>query len=299
MNYLDDIIAKIATENPVHGKKLRKNIGKQSQEYKDKANEFFSTYISFAKKTDKDLDYGIACYLRMLADVNQEYIAFLETGEYTTKSFEDANRRVYNNPEVMEYYMHGLLMSQYLWVHHNDIYKFFVGNITKHKTEVSNYLEIGAGHGMYISEATKLLSDTTSFDVVDISPTSLEISKSFIEKQDINYMLSDIYEYEPSEKYDFITMGEVLEHVEDPISLLKCVSGLLKDSGTLFITAPANAPAIDHIYLFKNAEDIRDVITAAGLTITKEYAEFVEDVSPEIAEQYKIALMYGAFLKKQ
>tara|TARA_R110001592_G_scaffold173524_4_gene412163 strand:- start:3 stop:902 length:900 start_codon:yes stop_codon:yes gene_type:complete len=299
MNYLEDIIIKIAVENPVHGKKLKKNIGKQTQEYKNKANEFFGTYIDFAKKSDKDLDYGVACYLRMLADVNQEYIAFLETGEYTTKSFEDANRRVYNNPEVMEYYMHGLLMSQYLWVHHNDIYKFFVGNIIAYKNDVKRYLEIGAGHGMYISEATKLLSSDTVYDVVDISPTSLEISKSFIAKKDINYMLTDIYEYEPSEKYDFITMGEVLEHVEDPISLLKCVASLLKDDGTLFITAPANAPAIDHIYLFKNAQDIRDVITKAGLKVEIEHAEYVEDVSPEIAEQFKIALMYGAFLKKQ
>ena len=114
-------------------------------------------------------------------------------------------------------------------MHHNDIYKFFVGNIIAYKNDVKRYLEIGAGHGMYISEATKLLSSDTVYDVVDISPTSLEISKSFIAKKDINYMLTDIYEYEPSEKYDFITMGEVLEHVEDPISLLKCVASLLKD----------------------------------------------------------------------
>lgn len=299
MNKIDEIISKIETVNPVHAKKLKMNMGKQTQEYIDKTNSFLNDYEVFVKDLNKDLDFGIDCYLRMLSDFTQEYMSFLRTGEYTTKSFEDANDRVYNNPEVMEYYMHGLLISQVLWVHHNDIFLFFQNNLPLYKNQVKSYLEIGAGHGMYISEAINIFDDNTRFDVVDVSPTSIELSKRFIKNNKVNYILSDIFDFEANNgKYDFITLGEVLEHVEKPVELLKKISSLLKPNGVLFLTTPANAPAIDHIYLFRNADEIRQIISQGGFKIKKEITKFVEDVSPEMAEKLKITLMYGALLKQ-
>ena len=93
-------------------------------------------------------------------------------------------------------------------------------------------------------------------------------------------------------------MGEVLEHVEDPVALLTRLRTLLNDNGIIFITAPTNSPAIDHIYLFRNAQEIREVIGKANLTIVEDIGIYVEDVSIEVAEKLKITLMYGAFLKK-
>ncbi len=301
MKILDTIISKIENVNPVHAKKLKTNMSKQSPEYIQKANQFLEEYEVFAKDLNKDLDYGVDCYLKMLSDFTQEYMSFLRTDEYSTKSFEDAKKRVYNNPDVMEYYMHGLLLSQVLWVHHNDIFLFFQNNLPHYKNQVNHYLEIGAGHGMYISEALSIFNKNTKFDVVDISPTSIELSKRFIKNDNVNYILSDIFDFTPqdNDKYDFITMGEVLEHVEKPVELLKKIKSLLKPNGVLFMTTPANAPAIDHIYLFRNAEDIRQVIYEGGFNIEKEITKFVEDVSPEMAEKLKITLMYGAFLTQK
>jgi 2-polyprenyl-3-methyl-5-hydroxy-6-metoxy-1,4-benzoquinol methylase len=127
------------------------------------------------------------------------------------------------------------------------------------------------------------------------------LSKRFIKNDKVNYILSDIFDFEPEndEKYDFITLGEVLEHVEKPVALLKKIRSLLKPNGVLFLTTPANAPAIDHIYLFRNAEEIREVIYEGGFNIEKEITKFVEDVSPEMAEKLKITLMYGALLNQK
>ena len=91
----------------------------------------------------------------------------------------------------------------------------------------------------------------------------------------------------------------MLEHVEKPVALLKKIRSLLKPNGVLFLTTPANAPAIDHIYLFRNAEEIREVIYEGGFNIEKEITKFVEDVSPEMAEKLKITLMYGALLNQK
>ncbi|HRH58749.1 MAG TPA: class I SAM-dependent methyltransferase, partial [Chitinophagales bacterium] len=151
---------------------------------------------------------------------------------------------------------------------------------------------------LYLEEALKYLNPATDFTVVDISQTSIDLTKSFIEDERVNYNLIDIFDFAPAQKYDFITMGEVLEHVEDPLSLLNRLNELLDDDGTIFITTPTNAPSIDHIYLFNNVQEIRDLINSTGFTIKSENCFISEEVSLEKAEKRKITVLYGAFLTK-
>jgi 2-polyprenyl-3-methyl-5-hydroxy-6-metoxy-1,4-benzoquinol methylase len=266
-NNLAYVVDQIKTLNPLHGKKLSKNLKKQDETYYQQADKFLLRYGNLLADAGKDMDYSIECYLQMIADVNYESVQFMQTGEYTSKSFEEVNQRVYNDPNVMEYYMHGLLLSQFLWTHHYDITKYFTATITNNKNQIKNYLEVGGGHGMYISDAISIIGPDTNYDLADISPSSIDIAKRMINNPKVNYNLIDIFEYFPSHKYDFITMGEVLEHVEDPVALLEKLHSLLADNGKVFVTTPTNAPAIDHIYLFKNADDIRGVINKAGFKV--------------------------------
>jgi 2-polyprenyl-3-methyl-5-hydroxy-6-metoxy-1,4-benzoquinol methylase len=198
----------------------------------------------------------------------------------------------------MEYYMHGLLLSQFLWAHHYSILLYFNSIIKRNIDRISNYLEVGGGHGLYISEATLIVGKKAQYDLVDISLSSLGIARKMIQNESINFIHSDIYEFHPEKRYDFITMGEVMEHVEDPVKLLKKLYSLLNDGGRVFVTTPTNAPAIDHIYLFRNADDIRNVIKKAGFSIEDELCIYSEDIDPEIADQYKISMMYAGLLIK-
>jgi 2-polyprenyl-3-methyl-5-hydroxy-6-metoxy-1,4-benzoquinol methylase len=296
---LDYIVSQICSQNPLHGKKIKKNIKNSDDIYFKKANKFLTSYNDLLEANNKTLDYAIDCYLQMIADVYYESVQFLQTGKYTSSSFEEVNKRVYGNPEVMEYYMHGLLLSQFLWSHHYDILLYFNKIIDENKSNINNYLEVGGGHGLYISEATKVMTNNTNYDLVDISPSSLDIAQKLINNDIINYILTDVYEYFPNKKYDFITLGEVLEHVEDPIKLLKKLHLLLQPGGKVFITTPTNAPAIDHIYLFKNAEDIREIIDKASFKIEQEKCIYSEDLPEDLLEKYKISMMYIGVLSKK
>ena len=293
------IIEQIQIKNPLHSKRIQKNLKTFNQEYFDRAANFFLKYEVLLKNDNKSFDYAIDCYLQMLADFNFESVQFLKTGEYTSKSFEEVKERVYDNPDVMEYYMHGLLMSQFLLKQHYDILLWFNRIIGKNNKNIENYLEVGGGHGLYISEAIKIIGSNANYDLVDISKSSIEIAEKMIADDKVKMILSDVFEYFPAKKYDFITMGEVLEHVEEPIKLLQKLHALLSDNGKLIITTPTNAPAIDHIYLFKNADDIREVISEAGFNIEEELCIYSEDVSPEIAERFKISMMYAGVLVKK
>ncbi len=296
---LDYIIEQIRIKDPLHSKRIQKNLKSFDDEFRERADEFLTKYEALLKNDSKTFDYAIDCYVKMLADFSFESIQFLKTGEYTSKSFEEVNQRVYANPDIMEYYMHGLLMSQFLWKQHYDILLWFNKIIGANCKNISNYLEVGGGHGLYISEALKLIGDQANYDLVDISESSLSIAKKMISNDIVTPIHTDVFEYFPSKKYDFITMGEVLEHVEEPVKLLQKLGDLLSDNGKLLITTPTNAPAIDHIYLFRNAEEIRNVISEAGFNIEEELCIFSEDVTPEIAERFKISMMYAGVLTKK
>jgi 2-polyprenyl-3-methyl-5-hydroxy-6-metoxy-1,4-benzoquinol methylase len=293
------IVDKINVINPLHGKKLKKSLKKQDDYFFARAQEFLIRYSSLLENEEKTMDYAIDCYLQMIADFNFETIGFLETGNYSSSSFEEVNKRVYSDPKIMEYYMHGLLLSQFLFTHHYTVLLYFNRMIDDQKLSITNYLEVGGGHGLYISEAIKLIGDKAEYDMVDISKSSLEIAEKMVSNPTVNYIHSDIFDYNPARKYDFITMGEVLEHVEDPIALLQKLGELMSENGKLYITTPTNAPAIDHIYLFRNASEIRELIEKAGFTIQNELCVFSEDLPPEICEEYKISMLFAGILTKK
>ena len=296
MTQLETIVEKIALENPLHVKKIRRNLKLLDQPYFERAEKFFSKYSDLLREDGKNMDFGIECYLKMITDMNFETVRFLETEKYSSNSFAEVNQRVYGNPGIMEYYMHGLLLSQFLWKYHYDTLLFFNESIQRHKNGIKNYLEIGGGHGLYLSEAAEILTTHSVYDVVDISESSLALAKRFIENKSVNYFLSDIFEFHPKKKYDFITLGEVIEHVEDPILLLKKVGELLSENGILFLTTPTNAPTIDHLYLFKNVEEIRILLREAGFVIGEERSFCAENLPLETAEEMKISILYCACL---
>ncbi len=296
---LESIVESISSRNSLHSKKIKKNLQLFDDAYYKCADRFLKKYQTLLQNENKTMDYAIDCYLQMVADINYETVQFMQTGAYTSKTFEEVNQRVYNNPAVMEYYVHGILMSQFLWAQHYHILLFFNEIITENRNKVGRYLEVGGGHGLYASEAMEIIGDKAGYDLVDISQSSIELAKKMIGNGRFTYTLSNIFDYQPGVKYDFITMGEVLEHVESPVELLKKLHTLLSDNGKLFITAPTNAPTIDHIYLFNNADDIREVISSAGFDIEKEFSVYAEDVPADVAEKYKVAMMYAGVLHKQ
>jgi len=294
---LEYIVARISEQNPVASKKLKKNLTKFSDEHKKNANEFFSLYSEYLNSIGKSIDYAIDCYLKMIGDMFYERLQFLETGRYANESYKDVNARIYSNPEIMDYHLHGLMLGQFLWLDQYIRFKFFCDNLRKYKP-ITRYLEIGAGHGLYVSEAARQFGEDVAFEVLDISPSSIEICKSLVKGKKINFILSDAFAYESSEKFDFITIGEVIEHLEDPLPLLEKIYDMLCENGNVYLTTPVNAPMIDHIYLFNNIEEIKSLVNKAGFAIVEDIAVYSDDMPEELAVKHKIPLMYACFMKK-
>ncbi|MEW5946140.1 MAG: class I SAM-dependent methyltransferase [bacterium] len=207
---------------------------------------------------------------------------------------------VYNNDAVMKSYMHGLILSQFLWKNHYLMLKFFIKEALQVEG-IRRLLEIGPGHGLYIAQAMKKFP-RAEYKIMDISPVSIAMTKKIVRRlvndpDKISFVQSDVRAYSSDEKFDFIIMGEVMEHVEDPLSLLVSVKKLLEDGGRLHITTCANCPAIDHVYCFDSVEAIVEMIEAAGFRVLKDIALPVEDVPREKWKETRVGINYAAALE--
>lgn len=295
---LEEVLIDISKKNPLHGKKLREGFSRGGQTFLNSSEELLERIVGYLSKRKKNILYIVDCYLDLCNEMMHEQIHFRKTGRYSCDSFEDANRKVYSNPQKMQAYMDGLLLSQVLWRHHYDVYRYFVDNLADNAGAVVNYLEIGAGHGMYLDESLRILGSEVHFTVVDISPKSIELAKEFVSTSRVEYVQSDIYEYDSFKKYNFIVMGEVLEHVEQPLRLLRRVHLLLSAGGRAFITVPINAPAVDHIYLFNNCGEVEEMLNSAGFKILGSVVSVSEFMDVAEAEKKKVPIIYAAFIQR-
>jgi ubiquinone/menaquinone biosynthesis C-methylase UbiE len=223
----------------------------------------------------------------------------MKTGKYSCLLSADACKDVYTNPEKMKAYMHGVLLTQFLWKNHFLMLRFYMLEVLTSFVP-KECLEIGVGHGFLLSHAINKYPDS-HFRVVDISPISINMAKSIIRYQttyhkEIAFIESDIREFESEKKFDYIIMGEVLEHVEDPMSLLLAVKKLLAPEGRFYMTTCANCPAIDHVYCFDSVEAIVEMINESGFRILKDLALPVDNFPREVWREKRVGVNYAGLL---
>lgn len=98
-------------------------------------------------------------------------------------------------------------------------------------------LDIGCGGGILSETMARAGASVTA---IDLSEPSLNVAKIHAEKSnlDINYIYSAVEDYVAlnKEKYDVITCLEMLEHVPDPASVIRCCRDLLKPNGIVFFS---------------------------------------------------------------
>jgi ubiquinone/menaquinone biosynthesis C-methylase UbiE len=109
---------------------------------------------------------------------------------------------------------------------------------------------------------------------LDISATSLSKTEACLRTlgitRDVLLERRDIFAApQPSDeaRFDSVVLSEILEHVERPAHALASIRRVLKPNGRLFVNAPVNSPAIDHIYLFRTPEELVELVQAAGFHV--------------------------------
>ncbi len=202
--------------------------------------------------------------------VLEEELYFRRNGHYRLSSFADALATIYSNSPYMARYSNGLLASQLWWSNHTEALRYFRDAFIGNAPSGFSHLEVGPGHGLFlaIAAASPRCGSVEGWDVSDASlaGTQETLQRMGFDTARIALRKIDIREA-PTAAFDSITFSEVLEHLEDPLSALRSLRGLLKPGGRIFVNAPVNSPAPDHLYLFRTPEEVVDMVAEAGFAI--------------------------------
>ncbi len=303
MKKFDNITQLVYRKSPLQKKKIEKYLAKQDKSFFESAEKFANDYSSYLESHNISLEYAVDAYLEMCNDMLKSQIFFMRTGKYPMENAEQAFEIVYNEEKRMESYMIGLAISQFLWSSHYKIYQFLLRNIRNEKKNIKNYLEIGPGHGLFLKDANQILGNNVEFIAIDISKTSIDITESImnflVKENNIKYIVMDMLDYNTNNRFDFITMGEVLEHVNYPKILLSKFNKLLSDNGHGFISTCVNCPTIDHVYHFKCVNEIREMLNSNNLIIKDELILPVEDLPMDEIIKEKITINYCAIVENK
>jgi 2-polyprenyl-3-methyl-5-hydroxy-6-metoxy-1,4-benzoquinol methylase len=301
--YYNSILELIYKKNPLQKKKIGKHLSKRDKQFFDDAEQFAKNYIDYLNYQQIPLELAVDAYLKMCKDMVKSQIYFMKTGKYPMNRADSAFSEIYNNSKEMISYMIGLGMSQYLWETHYEMFLFFRNHLAKEGQRINNYLEVGPGHGLFLSYTLSQINRNANIMAVDISPFSLQISKSIINHfhpdNTVQFIEKNIFDFGEDKAFDFITMGEVLEHVEHPDELLNKLNRLISNDSKIYLSTCMNCPTVDHVYYFKCINEIYKMIDDSGLRVYDERILPVEDLPMEEIIKQKIAINYCTILIKK
>jgi len=201
---------------------------------------------------------------------------------------------------VMEgYYLDGLLLSYAFWRNHARMLRFFEDDFLAVLPRRAQLGEIGAGHGLMALRALARLP-SAEYDGFDLSPFAITYAQSLLAANGVGAgrarlsCADALSGLPPGTGLDGAWCCEVIEHVTDPLPLLRGLGAALAPHGRGFVTTVANVEAEDHVYLFDDAAHIRRVLGEAGLAVEKELALTLrgfEDARP-------LPLNYAAIVRR-
>lgn len=218
--------------------------------------------------------FAVLCFdfLRLQARFNV-------TGHYALQTASGLADDLYTDPDrMLGGYIEGLLVSYAMWPNHSRILDFYRRAVVENLMPNARLREVGVGHGLMASLALHQKPEV-EYVGIDISPYAIEYCKAALQSElgstngRIGFVETDATASDPDiSKGDWFVCCEVLEHVDDPIQMLKGCRKLIGPGGQGFISTVANLEAEDHVYLFHDAAEIRDCIEASDFAILEEQA---------------------------
>jgi len=295
---LADMVARQVAAFPDHREYLEKRFADAASATLQFADDISRKVMGIA---GADITRFVEDYRWLCDMVLQEEIHFRRTGRYRLSTFEEADAQVYSNREFMTRYMNGLLASQLWWSNHTEMLHYFRDAFVAGNPQNFSHLEIGPGHGLflYLAASSPKCGSATGWDISDASLANTREALSSM-KLDRAVDLRKVNLFDaPSEQFNSIAFSEVLEHLEVPQDALAILHRLLSKDGRIFINAPINSPAPDHLFLFETPEQMVDMILDAGFVVESTRFAPCTGATLERARKRKLSISAGVIARKR
>lgn len=134
----------------------------------------------------------------------------------------DSHLKAYTGDNVYDYDNHILL-------------KWYPERVRHFTQDATSLLELGLGHGI---TAAAFGNHFQRHVVIDASPAVIENFRKRYPDSKAEIVESYFENFETSERFDVIVFGFILEHVDDPVLVLKHFKQFLAPGGRMFVTVP-------------------------------------------------------------
>jgi SAM-dependent methyltransferase len=215
-------------------------------------------------------------YAAFAFDAMRRQKSFESTREYPNKSYAEAAREVYFNPQhMLAEYLPGLLLSHFLWPHHYRQLQFFDQAFVNPMRLAggTHFAEVGIGTALYSQRLLSALPAVRG-EGYDISPSSCAFAGHHLASRGCGTRYQ-VHEQDilaqPIAPVPWLVCVEVLEHLEDPVGFLRALRAALQPGGRAFITAALNAAHADHIYLYRSADEVLQQLQTAGFVLEQSF----------------------------
>lgn len=189
--------------------------------------------------------------------------------------------KFFNSAPILRITFYKMLDLLFLraWYVNNELRK-----LAAEKNGPINILDAGSGYGQYSYRMAKLFPKAQILGL-EVKTEQIEDCNNFFSQQGfadrVKFGYADLTNFESNQKYDLIISIDVMEHIEDDISVLKNFNKVLKDDGLLLINTPSDAGDHDeeehehdasasfvdeHVRDGYNIEDIKEKLKLAGFS---------------------------------
>ena len=178
----------------------------------------------------------------------------------------------------------------------NDlVLHWYPKRILQRLTPDRSILELGIGHGF----TAQIFHEVASRHVL-IEGASVVIDQFRLEHPEIDCDIHHCYfeEFESQELFDYIVMGFILEHVDDPRLVLKKYSQFLNPDGKLFVAVPNGKSLNRRIgHAMGKIDDLYD-LNANDIAMGHQRQYCVDTLTADLETSgYRLTHLEGIYLK--
>ena len=113
--------------------------------------------------------------------------------------------------------------------------RWYPKRIIQFSSRAASLLELGLGHGITADTFERQFKRHV---VIDASPAVIANFRQRFPDSKAEIIESYFESFETDERFDVIVLGYILEHVDDPVGILKHFRKFLAPNGRMFVTVP-------------------------------------------------------------
>lgn len=210
-------------------------------------------------------------YVLFTTEVNMEQVRYEAAGRYSHDNYASCLAETYSQREVMDQYLWGVYLNNFLWAHHFRLACFFedrfIGSLSDGPLRV---VDIAFGHGAWglWTLAERPNATLQGYDISVSAPAiASELASAAGLRSRATYSNRNAMELDqlPAGTADVCICCFLVEHLEDPARLFKMISHVLKPGGRAFVAGALTAAQSDHICEFRHESELMRLGEAASL----------------------------------